>query len=403
MILLDKFKNHDYAADYGKVLAMTLATKKPAFLLLPRSLSATVTNRLWLDCAAIWHRSGGQSLVAAPPGALSADFARCGIPHTPLPVSSSLLEGWHKRRALTDIVHRARPGLIWLEELTDWRWLRQTAPVNAVIRCFAHDPLPVDARRQTLLADFLSRGGKLVATSRAVYHQLAKDFGLAEDDISLLLPAIDPNLYDPLQVKPDRALRLAAEWRIPENAALFLHCGALQPDGGQIAFFHAMAQSGRRDIYTVVLGEETAPGYRAKLMAALNHYGLSGQVLFTDQCADIPAALWLAQAVVCARRAPGGADPLLLAAQAMARPVLVSDAGAHLELVEPGYSAWVFPASDTDALHNAMLEILGLGEKARWTHGLRAREWVTEKFPYVPWRAAMLEEPDESAAAVVAA
>lgn len=402
MISLDNIENHDYANDYRKVWTMTLATKKPAFLLLPRSLSATVNNRLWLDCAARWHRSGGQSLVAAPPGHLSADFARCGIPHRSLPLSASLLEGWHKRRALADIVHRARPGLVWLEELTDWRWLRQTAPVNAVIRCFAHDPLPVDARRQKLLADFLSRGGKLIATSAFTGNRLRQDFNLTDDDISLLPPAIDPNLYDPLQVKPDRALRLANEWRIPENTALFLHCGPLQPDGGQIAFFHAMAQSGRRDIYTVVVGEEAVPGYRAKLLAALNHYGLSGQVLFTDQCADIPAALWLAQAVVCARRAPGGADPLLLAAQAMARPVLVSDAGAHLELVEPGYSAWVFPASDTDALHNAMLEILGLGEKARWAHGLRAREWVTEKFPYAPWRAAMLEEPDDAAAVVAA-
>jgi len=70
---------------------MTLASKKPALLLLPRSMESTLPNRQWLDKASTWQRQGGKAYIAAPAGALTADYARCGIAHTVLPLGVGLL------------------------------------------------------------------------------------------------------------------------------------------------------------------------------------------------------------------------------------------------------------------------------------------------------------------------
>jgi glycosyltransferase involved in cell wall biosynthesis len=384
---------------------MTLASKKPALLLLPRSMESTLPNRQWLDKASTWQRQGGKAYIAAPAGALTADYARCGIAHTVLPLGVGLLPNWHKRRALTELIRTTEPTQIWLQDLTDWRFLRRNTSLLTKVFCFIDRPLQLRTLHQKLLRDFLLQDGVLITSSPFIHAQLQQDFGLTPENLLLLPPSIDPIAFDPAQVKPDRALRLAATWRVPENAALFLHCGDLRPDGGQISFFHALAQSGRRDIYAVILGEESVPGYRDKLLGVLNHYGLAGQVMFADTCPDLPAALWLAQAVVCASRTPSAADPILLAAQAMSRPLLVSDIATHLEMVEPSYSAWVYPASNTEALHNAVLEILNLGEKTRTQHGERTRAWVLDKFPTTTtWLTAMQgETAPESTTSISAA
>ncbi len=382
---------------------MIRATNDTPLLLLPGDLDTRLENRLWLDCAAAWHRNGGKAVIAAPSGTMVNDFSRCGIAHTPLPASASLLQQWHKRRAITDLINHIQPMDIWFRDLADWRFLRHNHPVMRRHRLLLDQPLLLRRGAQKLLQDFLAQDGAIIATSASVARQTRQDFGLNDDQVQLLLPAVDPRHFDPTLMKPDRALKLASNWRVPENAALFLHTGDLRPDGGQISLLHAMAQSGRRDAYAVILGREAVPEYRQKLLDATHHYGLAGQVLFADSCPDLPAALWLAQAVVAANRDAAGANPVLLAAQAMGRPVLASDAGANLELLAPGHSAWVFPAADAQALHDAMLEILGLGEKTRQQHGQRARAWVMENFPYDAWLDLMLGKVEVATDAEAAA
>lgn len=382
---------------------MIRASNKLPLLLLPGDMDARLENRAWLDCAAAWHRNGGQVKIAAPAGPMITDFARCGIPHTPLPTSASLLRQWHRGRALAEIINHDQPTEIWLRDISEWRFLRRHSMLARRHRLLLEQPLAHRQATHKLLHDFLMQDGTIVATSACVAQLLKQDFGLADDQVQLLLPAIDPKLFDPTLIRPDRALKLANDWRVPENATLFLHVGDLRPDGGQISLLHALAQSGRRDVFAVILGRDNAAGYHQKLLDATHHYGLAGQVMFAEDCPDLPAALWLAQAVVAANRTPAGANPVLLAAQAMGRPVLVSDAGANLELVSPGHSAWVYPAADAQALHDAMVEILSLGEKTRLQHGQRARAWVSENFPYDAWLKLMLGNSETTSAAEQAA
>jgi len=370
---------------------------KASLILLPSSLDPSLTNRQWLDCAAYRQRQGqGTSLLLAPAGGLQHDYARCAISHTILPAPHNWVTKWQRQRLINDALRSAAPDAqIWLQSLADNALLRR-APASMRRRCFIHDPLPPNKITQKQLTDFLTQGGEVVVNSDFVRLQILRDYGLEAECVTLLPPAVDAAFFDPSQIKPDRALRLAAAWRVPENAALFLHYGAWRPDGGQISMLHALAQTGRRDFYAVLLGHEAAEGYHDRLLEVVNHYGLAGNVLFTEHCPDLPAALWLAQAVVCASRTPTGADPLLLAAQAMGRPLVVSDIGAHLELVSPGHSAWLYPASNTDALNNVLTEILNLGDKARHIHGQQVRQWVMQHFPYTPWRMAMLGEADRT-------
>lgn len=371
-------------------MSKTQPTRKQVMLLLPQRLGFHCMDRQWLDCAALRQRQGWQSIVAAPLGPLAVDYQRMGMRHQSLPPpDGSMFKRWQRNRKIAALLRANRPEQIWTQSLEDLSVLRRYGASCAGISYWSIDPPPVSAG--PLLRAFASRQGRIVASSDFTAGILQKDSGLAASEIQILPPTIDTAQFNQNQIAPDRALRLAEEWRVPENAALILHVGALAPGGGQDLLLAALARMNRRDLYTVILGAETSPGTRHHLSVQIAQLGLLGQVLLVEDCRDLAAALWLAQAVLSVNDTPRGTLPELLAAQAMGRPVIVSDAGAHPELVQPGETAWMVPPGDADALGAMLNEVLGLSLQERLRLALRMQQALTVRPAYANWLDDMLD------------
>jgi len=99
------------------------------------------------------------------------------------------------------------------------------------------------------------------------------------------------------------------------------------------------------------------------------------------------AAYAAAGAVVSAAVQPEGLQRAILEAQAMARPVIVSDLGAGADIVltppavpEGRITGLRFPAGDHAALAATLLRLFSLPDAARRAMGARGREWVLEHF-----------------------
>jgi glycosyltransferase involved in cell wall biosynthesis len=103
--------------------------------------------------------------------------------------------------------------------------------------------------------------------------------------------------------------------------------------------------------------------------------------------ADMPAAYAAASAVVSAAVQPEGLQRAILEAQAMARPVVVSDLGAGPDVVltppvvpENRITGLRFHSGDDAALAATLLRLFSLPEPARRAMGARGRDWVLGHF-----------------------
>src|SRR5262249_49444144 len=94
-----------------------------------------------------------------------------------------------------------------------------------------------------------------------------------------------------------------------------------------------------------------------------------------------------ADAVVSAAIQPEGLQRAILEAQAMVRPVIVSDLGVGPEVVlappsvpESRMTGLRFPSGDDAALAAAMLRLFTMPEAERRAIGVRGRDWVVDHF-----------------------
>src|SRR6201999_404811 len=114
--------------------------------------------------------------------------------------------------------------------------------------------------------------------------------------------------------------------------------------------------------------------------------------------ADKPAAYGAAAAVVSAAVQPEGLQRAILEAQAMARPVVVSDLAAGPETVlappaatEDRMTGLRVPAGDEAALAAALIRLFSLSDAARAAMGARGRVWVANHFDAAGVARAMLD------------
>ena len=102
---------------------------------------------------------------------------------------------------------------------------------------------------------------------------------------------------------------------------------------------------------------------------------------------DMPAAYAAATVVVSAAVQAEGLQRAILEAQAMARPVVVSDLAAGPDVVlappavaEERMTGLRVPAEDEAALAAALIRLFSLSDVARAAIGTRGRAWVLEHF-----------------------
>ena len=103
--------------------------------------------------------------------------------------------------------------------------------------------------------------------------------------------------------------------------------------------------------------------------------------------ADMPAAYAAAAVVVSAAVQPEGLQRSIVEAQAMGRPVIVSDLGAGADVVltapavpESRVTGLRYPAGDDGALAEALVRLFSMPEPTRRAIGARGHDWVSAHF-----------------------
>ncbi len=350
-------------------------------------------SRETVDLAILTQRAGWRALIASRGGRLVHTAERAAVRHTRMPIDrKDMLASWHNRIRLAALVQKERPALVHAHGLDAAAHVSTVARVHRLplIADFTQ-PLPDNPRTHRVLKQLQKISCTIRVPSRFMAQQL-RNFQWPAERLHIVPPGIDLKTYHAGFVSPERLQGLSRLWRLPEQASLIVMPMPFVEGGGHKQLLEALAQIKSRDIFLALVGDNRpAPAWHAEIDALVDSLGLGGKVIMPDYCLDWPAACWLASIIVATNDVPRGQTVELLAAQAIGRPVIVSDCGANSEMVRSGETAWLIPPNDIHALAQALTEAINLETSQRLDLTHRTRDFIAGTFPQANWFDMMMD------------
>jgi glycosyltransferase involved in cell wall biosynthesis len=241
--------------------------------------------------------------------------------------------------------------------------------------------LPREAQLRRRLLAAASQADAVLAVSDALVPTLASEGAVAYDKIAVIPGGIDLRRFHPAQIAPDKLLRLARRWRLPDHAPVALLPTALLPGESHELVIEALALLHERPLHLVLLGEPGGdPDYVRGLLRLCDERSVGHRVCIVEEWEELPVAAVLAETLVVASPRLDMAGEALAVAQAMGRPAVALEHPGVDALPSVGALTWLSPPDDPAALADALREALDLPEEERLALAPAGMESVRENY-----------------------
>ncbi len=364
-------------------MAQDTARRKPVIMQVIPALGTGGAEQGCIDIAAELVRAGARSIVVASGGSRVHELARARAEFIALPVDSKnpvvIWRNAGRLRALirshgVDIVHaRSRAPA--------WSCLLACRREKTRFMTTCHAPYNISGEAKRFYNSVIAKGERVIAISRYVADYLVKNYAIEPARIRLIPRGVPLEKFQPSLVTPERMIKLAREWRVPDGAQIVMMPGRITRWKGHAVLIDAMARLDRPDVFCVMMGpDQGRTAYHEEMEEKIRALGIDGRVRIVGQTTDMPAAYMLAAVVVSASIEPEGFGRVAVEAQAMGRPCIATDHGGAQETILRGETGWLIPPGDPIALSLAIREALALAPGQRGVLAARAMAHVAQHF-----------------------
>ncbi|MBB5346374.1 glycosyltransferase involved in cell wall biosynthesis [Desulfoprunum benzoelyticum] len=280
---------------------------------------------------------------------------------------------------------------LFVEEKIDVVHLRSRLP--GWIGYLAWNMLPDDSR-PALVTSFhgfysvnqystiMTKGEKVIAVSKTIRDHILQNYHVEPDRIELIHGGFEVQCFDPDLVEPDRVDALRQQWQLVGNHfPVIVLPGRLTQWKGQEVFIDSLNLIRDLPFIALCVGDiDENQSFTRRLRDKIASYGLDDKIRLVGHCADMPAAMLVADVVVSASSSqPEAFGKVAIEAMAMGRPVIATAHGGSLETVVDGTTGWLVPPSDPQAMAEAIRQ--ALADQARLRRmGAEGKEWATRHF-----------------------
>jgi len=362
---------------------MTGAGKTMVVLQVLPALETGGVERGTIDMVQAIVAEGGTALVASAGGRMVAEVERAGGRHVALNLmTKDPVNIWLNAAPLARLIRREGVTLVHARSRAP-AWSAWIAARRARVPFVTtwHGVYGDDFPGKRLYNSVMARGERVIAISHFVADRVASRYRVDPQRLRVIYRGVDAAVFDPALAVGDRVHRLAQAWRLPPGAPVVMLPARLTRWKGAELLLDAMALMPFQEAYCVLVGSDQGRrAYADRLVARAERLGLAGRVRFAGHCDDMPAALQLADVVVSASLKPEPFGRVVIEAQAMGRPVVVSDHGGAAETVQPGLTGWRVPPGDAAALADALQIALWLDPEQKAELADRARDSVLTYF-----------------------
>lgn len=319
------------------------------------------------------------ALVASAGGRMVPLIQHAGGEHITLPLDTkNPVSIWRNAARLEEVIRTRRVSLVHARSRAPawsaWLACQRTGTHFVTTYHGTYRDGPLFKRRYNAV---MARGEIVIAASHYIAGLITEQHLVPAERIRIIPRGVDPAVFNPATVSPDRIARLARAWRLPDGAPTIVLPGRLTAWKGHAVLLEAIARLGRTDICCVLVGSDQGRRrYSDTLRAQAERLGIAERVRMVGQCDDMPAAFMLSDVVVHASTQAEAFGRVVIEAQAMGRPVIAADLGGPVETVDHGVTGWRVQPGDPEALASAILHALSLGIPERAALGARARASV---------------------------
>jgi glycosyltransferase involved in cell wall biosynthesis len=237
----------------------------------------------------------------------------------------------------------------------------------------------------------MARGDRVVAISDQIAELIVDRYNTPMERITVIPASIDPDRFDPARVSRARLEAMREAWGIGTDVKVILVVGRMLRRKGHhlvVQAVHRLKEMGLKDFLCVFVGEDQGKSrYTGELWDLVLATGTAEIIRLAGPTDDLPAAFAAATVVVNAAIQPEGLQRAILEAEAMAKPVVVSDLAAGPDAVlappavpEDRMTGFRVASGDPMALTTALLRLFSMPEEARAAIGARGRAWVVANF-----------------------
>lgn len=216
-------------------------------------------------------------------------------------------------------------------------------------------------------------------------------YGTPWSKLAVVPCAVDLVRFDPNNVSAARMDAIRKAWGVTPDTKVILVTGRILRRKGHHVVVRALQRLKRRgltNVLCVFVGEDRgATHYTGELWDLVLGTGTTASIRMAAPVPDMPAAYAVAHVVVSAAIQPEGVQRAILEAQAMAKPVIVSDLAAGTDVVltaptvpEGRVAGLRVPAGDDAALAGALVRLFAMPAELREGMGVRGRAWVLDHF-----------------------
>jgi glycosyltransferase involved in cell wall biosynthesis len=374
----------------GDVVAFTRPLT--ALVVVP-TLHAGAADAGGLDLVRVLRGAGHRAIVASSGGrlepevaALGAEFVRLDVenynPLVMLRCAFALARIARERRC--DVVHAHGRAAAWSAHLA--ARMARLPLLTTWYKGFREQNL-----FKRLYNSVMVRGDRVIAVSDGLAELIVERYHVAPEKIAVVPASIDTERFDQAAVSAARREAVRRAWGVTGDTKVILVVGRmLRRKGHHVAVraIHRLKERGLKDFVCVFAGEDQGrTHYTGELWDLISATGTADVIRLAGAIDDMPAAYAAATVVVSAAVQMEGLQRAILEAQAMARPVVVSDlaAGPDVVLAPPAVTddrmtGLRVSSDDVEALAAALIRLFSLSDAARAAIGARGREWVLDHF-----------------------
>jgi glycosyltransferase involved in cell wall biosynthesis len=365
---------------------MSAADDPPTILQILPSLETGGVERGTIEMTHAIVAAGGRALVASAGGRLVPQVERAGGRHIVLPLMTkdpvnilvnSFSIGRLIKRSQVRLVHARSRAPAW----SAWMAARRA---NVPFVTTWHGVYSEGFPGKHFYNAIMARGERVIAISHYVASVLEARYRVDPRRVRIIPRGVDPAIFSPEVTGGDRVHRLAQAWRLPPGAPVVMLPARLTRWKGAELLLEAasgLSRQGFDDMFVVFVGgDQGRVEYRRQLEQRAERLGLAGRVRLVGNCDDMPAALMLADVVVCPSLKPEPFGRAVVEAQAMERPVIAANHGGAAETVFDGETGWRVTPGDAGALGEVIAHVLRLSADERAALGARARASVLTQF-----------------------
>lgn len=354
----------------------------PCVLQIVPRMEAGGVERGTVEIARAIVEHGGIALVASAGGAMVRELERAGAEHFEMPLDSkNPLTMYRNIRRIADLAQVRNARIIHARSRAPaWSAMYAARRLDRAFVTTYHGAYNDNGPIKRWYNGIMARGDRVIAISEFIANRIERKHGIGRDKVHVIYRGVDLSRFDPASVSPERIIKLASDWRLPDGAPVIMLPGRLSRWKGQTLLIRALAELGRKDVRCLIVGGGATSAYRLELEKLVERHDLGQVVHIVDHCNDMPAAYMLTDVVVSASTDPEAFGRVVAEGQAMGRPVVAPAHGAAPEIVREGVTGRLFKPRDPSSLAEAIGSIISMTPEQRETLSAAAIDNVRSNF-----------------------